>query len=145
MKIYRAYNKEKNIFVYATIQDIWKDGFKALADLQAVPSIWDDEDIIYYAKLSFMFNAEWEEPLQLTDKKGMIVYEGDILKRASYANDFILVKRKTEIVKECYGMGDYGEGFQSGFNVSSFGNLKDLEIVGNKYQNPELLLKVRNL
>lgn len=70
----------------------------------------------------------------LKDKNGEFIYEGDLLKGDAYVDDIF------EVIWEG---NHYGVGFscfgKDGAMVDMEDDWSDLEIVGNIYQNPELL------
>lgn len=72
----------------------------------------------------------WEMPMQqftgLTDKNGKEVYEGDVV---TYRDQFNNIKQ---------GVVEWDSG---GFRVESGGLFKPEEVIGNIYENPELIEK----
>lgn len=73
----------------------------------------------------------------LLDKNGKEIYEGDILKNEY--NEINIVKWTWGKWHEMVGHGEMGAIINSGFRILSHGNKH--EIIGNIYENPELLEK----
>jgi len=74
----------------------------------------------------------------LKDSKGKEIYEGDILCYASGHKE--IVRHKIESHVQTYSQGDYGKMEVSGFVIYGYyGNLKDSLVIGNIFENPELL------
>lgn len=71
---------------------------------------------------------------------GVLIFEGDVLGRPNLPKYREVVEFKTTKKRECYGHGDYGDSKQVGFSFDGYYGLpKDLEIIGNIHENPELL------
>lgn len=82
----------------------------------------------------------------LKDKNGVEIYEGDILaKKSLYESQGFgvqVVEHEKTDINRCFGHGSFGDNAFSGFEISSYyGNPKELEVIGNIYENPELLRK----
>ena len=71
------------------------------------------------------------------DKNGELIFEGDIVKIGDY-NPLGWTRERIGVVQ--YKYGDYYPAF---YIVTTFGDAKDfnndMEVIGNKYQHPELL------
>lgn len=71
------------------------------------------------------------------DKNGELIFEGDIVKIRDY-NPLGWTRERIGVVE--YKYGDYYPAF---YVITTFGDAKDfnndMEILGNKYQHPELL------
>lgn len=73
----------------------------------------------------------------LKDKNGKLIYEGDIVKRKKYSEYEIEAVEWSEIGYDCCEAG-------SGFVFSCFSfDSEDFEIIGNIYENPELLKNLK--
>jgi uncharacterized phage protein (TIGR01671 family) len=72
----------------------------------------------------------------LKDKNGKEIYEGDIVK---FGTGISVVKYE-EYRQTDFGHGDCGETLSIGFHIgNSYGINNDLEVIGNIFENPELL------
>lgn len=76
----------------------------------------------------------------LKDKNGVEIYEGDILKPSMSGAKPFEVKYKTEAVGVNGGHGENYSDLFSGFKITGYyGNPADCVVIGNIYENPELL------
>lgn len=89
-------------------------------------------------------NESWAQFTGLKDCNGLFIYEGDILaKKSLYESQGFglqVVEHENKDVNKCFGHGSFGDNAFSGFEISSYyGQPRELEIIGNIYENPELL------
>ena len=126
---FRAWNKEKNIMVYED-EDGSSEYFDGvcLSDIQMVNSIFKTD-----------FNQyEWMQYTGLKYKNGKEIYEGDILK---VYDDFF-----KEGLDDLYGVVKFNNGR---FYLDTFKSYPNecwvyFEVVGNIYENPELIEELLN-
>lgn len=78
----------------------------------------------------------------LTDKKGMKIFEGDIIECLALSAGGIPEKMKGFITWGTYGwvvnFGELEPWQGAGFALVGLGCVKDIEIVGNTHDNPEI-------
>lgn len=77
----------------------------------------------------------------LKDKNGKEIYEGDIISYKYYKGFSNIEKEiiaKVEFVNGCFGFYEYQNEHDSYFNCF---DLTDTTVIGNVYENPELLVK----
>lgn len=83
----------------------------------------------------------------LTDKNGVKIYEGDIVRAESKArNNAAIYTAKFSTVDFCFGFG-LSDGALYALNElleNELGDEIEFEVIGNIYDNPELLEGVRN-
>ena len=76
----------------------------------------------------------------LKDKNGKEIYEGDIISYPLAGDNKLVIEFAISKQGECFGQGSYGESIRSGFYIDGYyGNIEEAEIIGNKYEHPELL------
>ena len=74
----------------------------------------------------------------IKDKNGKEIYEGDIVILNGQSHP-ILVEWKEDI-RVIYGHGESGFNCYHGFSFGYYGNkLESIEVIGNIYENPELI------
>lgn len=77
----------------------------------------------------------WMQYIGLLDKNGKEIYEGDILKGEDYKFDDHIFEVKYMKIKGCGCCEDSGIGFNLYLNDAA----DEVEVIGNRFENPELL------
>ena len=135
---YRAWDKENSRMVYPSTDDVYfvltDDGINIL-DMSVEP--FDD----VFPRL----DAVLMQSTGLKDKKGVEIYEGDIVQSTWYDVDNNPYKKKGEIT---FVGAQYVIVYDSQFDVEtgeitydahSLTYAEDVEVIGNIYEQPELL------
>ena len=114
---------------------------------------WEEElKKFYYFDLVTLSRKKWslgewaklpkQQYTGLKDKNGKEIYEGDILR---HYNEFASLGEPKEFVREVkwdtyYGAGwNFGLSYKDGEKRWSYPQPGDCEVIGNIYENPELL------
>ena len=121
---FRAWDRDNNKMIYWTLNDL-------LVRFGDPKYQYNVED-----RPSFLF--DWNQYTGLKDKNGKEIYEGDVVRIWADPKDYNGYKGHNYI-----GVVEWDE-FILGFILSDGHGLKDfefIEIVGNIYENPELLNK----
>lgn len=73
----------------------------------------------------------------LKDKNGKEIYEGDIVKSGFYGTEMICEVKYEKFSDCCTG----GIGFVAMYDESTYVDFEECEVIGNIYENPELINK----
>ncbi|MDM0609466.1 YopX family protein [Clostridium perfringens] len=115
---------------------VWSEKNKKMLEIQK-HSFKTGKSMPYGYNIAYDF-GELMQYTGLKDENGKEIYEGDILSIKIYSRDKIIVQCKAlvEFKDGCFGViWGYDKSFLS---LKSFFNTK-FEVVGNKYDNPEIL------
>lgn len=84
----------------------------------------------------YLTNAPIMQSTDLKDKNGKLIYEGDLIRdtRKEYDSDLFMIEWNQDGAWQL----SYVDGSQFDFTISSF-IVERSEIVGNRWENPELL------
>ena len=123
------------------IQKLYKKKFKGdpIASY-VVPSVIDWSN--YYG----IDNLEIMQYVGLKDKNDKRIFEGDIVKFKDFTSDKFILNQEAEIaVVEWYNAGfvprDFETNHKGGRYIHFWDMLEDIEVIGNIYENPELISK----
>ena len=102
---------------------------------------WDGKKMLYSDNIGGfaiddLRNGFWQDVMQFTglkDKNGKEIYEGDILEALDKHKGFVKYEKDSFIVD-----GKATHIFYTSFRILSL-HISQQEIIGNIYQNPELL------
>lgn len=126
----------KKAHKYLTDADIWdifdsdaEDVWELLSEVNRPTTKFLEQQLREY-KLTF------EQCTGLRDKNDKLIYEGDIVKYKLLYED--------EFIGDYYKEVSYNKGFFEPFNHcfnsrSIFSSIENIEVVGNIYENPELM------
>ena len=106
------------------------------------------EDVFFYEKQRF----ELMQYAGLKDKNGKEIYDGDVVKNSRCGSNRLMHVKWTDAIEEVSISGCEWTRQNPGFvfeNISKgmtyvFIANKDLEVIGNIYENPELLEEIQN-
>jgi uncharacterized phage protein (TIGR01671 family) len=113
---YRVFDKEKNEMYYL-LKDRWS--FGPCEGIRAVS--WED---VFAAQEPGLIPLEYTG---LKDKNGVEIYEGDIVRYITHSKEYLLVV-KWNTLDACFDFG----WVRTNYAING-------EVIGNIYQNPELL------
>ena len=136
---FRAYDKVKNCMYYSdNLPDMFFFGHDRKDKMYLSKAVWDEDDETYY---SDTISTDVMQFTGLYDADGKEIYEGDILQ---IKNRFVMWSRTNgQIVEDVNVVVEWSG---SGFRPRRLGNtrtwildMSQYEVVGNIYENPELL------
>ena len=127
---------------------VWKTEFTRVGehnigemayDVVLANPVWNNADIRVNDILAKTHNLM--QYTGLKDINGKEIYEGDICKVINYASDYLKVRGKMYcVISWSNTTGFYGKGFgiPTAFSIG-----EEFEVIGNIYENPELLKEVK--
>ncbi|MDM0974723.1 hypothetical protein G6Z18_14740 [Clostridium perfringens] len=139
----RAWDRDLEIMVYSDKRNksTYDINYEfAMNEKGVLVCNWHEDTEDYYGNFKEA-NGTLDNLMQYTglkDKNGKEIYEGDILSIKIYSGDKVIVEGKTvvEFKDGCFGViWGYDKAFLS---LNSFFKAK-FEVIGNIYENPELL------
>lgn len=118
----------------------WHKQKKEMWSAQSID--WDAREVCNGGDIASLNDGVLLQYTGLKDKNGKEIYEGDILKHIPTFEANYFVKNLTGGFYLCPNNKDYGEYFASLFAGYDHKNqCNSIEIIGNIYENPELLNK----
>jgi len=133
---FRAWDKKRNVMVTVDNEDSWdseKDEWYGHVDemaLNALGSLSEERHVV-------------QQYTGLKDKNGKEIYEGDILKTIDHFG-MVFVKELVYDQDAFCVLGSGGPGLPDNCTwTQRISGLKNIEVIGNIYENPELLNPVK--
>ena len=124
--IFRAWDKVNEEMLNVDIIDLFLEEIRVLKD----------DGTVFAMKFR---NIELMQSTGLKDRNGVEIYEGDIVKPLGFARWIGMVAYSKE--NAAYILDDHNNDFRKGENIYLSEFAEGLEIIGNIYENPELLEK----
>lgn len=113
---------------------VWDKDLKILRPADLIDLL---KQISAYHISDLTINIVFMQSTGMQDKNGVEIYEGDIVKPVSFASWIGVVKYSSE--NAAYILDDHNNEFIRGENVYLSQFNEGLEIIGNIYENPELM------
>ena len=133
---FRVWDKElKRMYRVIYLQDL----SGTLWITKAVDSLYTQERA--RSDVRFDDNVVLMQCTGLKDKNGKLIYEGDLLKSKILQNDYLIFCEKCRSIQPHNldkGIGCYSCNNDL-FFIDVLDDISDIEIIGNIYENPELL------
>lgn len=113
---------------------VWDKDLKILRPADLIDLL---KQISAYHISDLTINIVFMQSTGMSDINGVEIYEGDIVKPVSFASWMGVVKYSSE--NAAYILDDHNNEFRRGENVYLSQFNEGLEIIGNIYENPELM------
>jgi hypothetical protein len=139
----RAWHHKNKEFTYSTLSEIWENGFRVCESsrINFFPCHYDKSGHFLHDSVFRGFkkscwipsHAEWELFTGIQDKNGKEVYAGDVLRRHSHEDCFVVewnVMNARFVLTRICEIPEIGQ---------AIGFLSVCEIIGNIHENPELI------
>lgn len=122
--IFRAWDKVNEEMLNVDIIDLFLEEIRVLKD----------DGTVFAMKFR---NIELMQSTGLKDRNGVEIFEGDIIKPLGFASWIGIVAHSKE--NAAYILDDHNNDFRKGENIYLSEFAEGLEIIGNIYENPELI------
>jgi uncharacterized phage protein (TIGR01671 family) len=124
---FRGWNDVENKFYYCSMQELWEESNGELCGEEGREV---EERVENFLIAAF---SKCQQFTSLKDMNGKEIYEGDIVKGAGVADELCYIE--WDIGNVQYRLLECGSNARTGFLSMGM----ELEVVGNIFENPELL------
>jgi len=141
MIVYRQKNSKSGCVVKAKVNDMDRFKFRAL-----FKSFKTDEKVWFKCMPNHTINhdgylqvSDWLQCTGLKDKNGVLIYEGDILNDQHDCKQHCVILWEEDKARFCYSYPARKRFESCCFNINKADGFCNGEVIGNIYENPELL------